>query len=165
MTGSGRGLSARIIGIGNLFRGDDAAGLLAARRLKDLVGDRAEVMEADPGGLDLLDLMADASTLILIDAARSGRPPGTIQRLDASAGPVSGGLFPHSSHAFTALDAIELGRTLGLLPPRVIVFGVEVGDTGTGLALSPGGRLGLDRVVEEVLREVEGPACPDGPEG
>lgn len=152
----------RIIGVGNLFRGDDAAGLLAARRLKALVEDRAEVIEAELAGLDVLDLMAEASAVILIDAARSGRPAGTIHRLDASAGPISADLFPHSTHVLHAVDAIELGRTLGLLPPRVLVYGMEVGDTTAGNALSPAVAGALEQVVERVLRELEGLSCMSG---
>lgn len=152
----------RIIGVGNLFRGDDAAGLLAARRLKALVEDRAEVIEAELAGLDVLDLMAEASAVILIDAARSGRPAGTIHRLDASAGPISADLFPHSTHVLHAVDAIELGRTLGLLPPRVILYGLEVGDTTAGNALSPAVAGALEQVVERVLRELEGLSCMSG---
>ena len=152
----------RIIGLGNLFRGDDGAGLLVARRLKDLVGDRAEVIEAELAGLDVLDLMAGAPAVILIDAARSGRPGGTIHRLDASAGPISGDLFPHSTHVLNAVDAIEMGRTLGFLPPRVIVYGVEVGDTTAGNALSPSVAGALDQVVERVLRELEDLECMSG---
>ncbi|MDP3090499.1 MAG: hydrogenase maturation protease [Nitrospira sp.] len=152
----------RIIGLGNLFRGDDAAGLLAARRLKALVGDRADVIEAELAGLDVLDLMADASTVFLIDAARSGQLAGTIHRLNASAGPISADLFPHSTHVLNAVDAIELGRTLGLLPPRVIVYGVEVGDTTAGNALSPAVAAALDQVVELVVHELEGLSCTSG---
>ena len=162
MTRDEQGKPIRIIGLGNLFRGDDAAGLLAARRLKDLVGDRAEVIEAELAGLDVLDLMAGAPAVFLIDAARSGRPAGTIHRLDASAGPISGDLFPHSTHVLNAVDAIELGRTLGLLPPCVIVYGVEVGDTTAGSALSPAVAGALGQVVERVLRELEGITCTSG---
>jgi len=162
MTSTGTRHPLRIIGVGNLFRGDDAAGVLAARRLKDLVGDRAEVIEAELAGLDVLDLMADASAVILIDAARSGRPAGTIHRLDASAGPLSGDLFPHSTHVLNAVDALEMGRTLGLLPPQVIVYGVEVGDTTAGNDLSPAVAGVLDQVVERVLCELEGLSCTSG---
>ena len=162
MTSNGARHPLRIIGVGNLFRGDDAAGVLAARRLKGLVGDRAEVIEAELAGLEVLDLMADASAVILIDAARSGRPAGTIHRLDASAGPLSGDLFPHSTHVLNAVDAIEMGRTLGLLPPHVVVYGVEVGDTTAGNDLSPAVAGVLDQVVERVLRELEGLSCTSG---
>lgn len=145
-----------------MFRGDDGVGVLAARRLKSLVGHRADVIEAELAGFDMLDWMAGASAVILIDAARSGRPAGTIHRLDASAGPLSGDLFPHSTHVLHAVDAIELCRTLGLLPTRVIVYGVEAGNTAVGDALSPAVAEVFERVVEEVLRELEGLVCTNG---
>jgi len=162
MTQTGERHPIRIIGVGNLFRGDDAAGLLAAQRLKGLVQDRAEVIEAELAGLDVLDLMSGASAVILIDAARSGQPTGTIHRIDASADPISGDLFPHSTHVLNAVDAIEIGRALGLLPSRVILYGVEVGDTTAGNALSSTVAAALDQVVEQVLRELEGLACTSG---
>lgn len=162
MTNTGERHPIRIIGVGNLFRADDAVGLLAAQRLKDLVQDRAEVIEAELAGLDVLDLMSGTSAVILIDAARSGQPSGTIHRLDASADPISGDLFPHSTHVLNAVDAIEMGRTLGLLPPRVVLFGVEVGDTTAGNALSPAVAQALGQVVEQVLHELEVLACTSG---
>jgi hydrogenase maturation protease len=162
MTNTGERHPIRIIGVGNLFRADDAVGLLAAQRLKDPVKDRAEVIEAELAGLEVLDLMMEASAVILIDAARSGKPAGTIHRLDASAGPISVDLFPHSTHVLNAVDAIELGRTLGFLPPRVILYGVEVGNTIAGNDLSPAVAEALDLVIERVLCELEGLACTSG---
>lgn len=152
----------RIIGVGNPFRGDDAVGVLAAGRLRALAGSRAEVIEAELAGLGVLDLMAGASVVVLIDAAKSGRPTGTIHRLEASAGPIAGDLFPHSTHVLNAVDAIEMGRTLGLLPPRVILYGVEAGDTTAGNDLSPAVAAALDQVVEQVLGELEGLSCTSG---
>jgi len=162
VTHTGERHPIRIIGVGNLFRADDAVGLLAARRLKGLVQSRAEVIEAELAGLDVLDLMSGTSAVILIDAARSGRPSGTIHRLEASADPIPGDLFPHSTHVLNAVDAIEMGRTLGLLPPRVVLFGVEVGDTTAGNALSPAVAQALGQVVEQVLHELEVLACTSG---
>jgi len=60
------------------------------------------------------------------------------------------------------VDAIEMGRTLGILPPRVIVYGLEVGDTTAGNALSPVVAGALDQVVERVLCELEGLSCTNG---
>ena len=149
----------RIIGLGNLLKGDDAVGLLAARRLRERVDDRTEVFEADMAGVEILDLMQGARAVILIDAARGGRVPGTIHRLDASAGPFSPTVFPHSSHALNAVDALELARALGILPPIVIVFGIEAGDTESGRPISPRVMRALDEVVEWILRESEALAC------
>lgn len=147
----------RIIGLGNELRGDDAVGLMAARRIRQEVGDRAEVIEAEMAGVGLIDLMQGARVAILIDAARSGQSPGTIHRLDASAGPIALLMFPHSSHALGISEALELARALGVLPPRVIVYGIEAGNMEAGKVLSSPVAKALDEVVERVLQECE--AC------
>ena len=145
----------RIIGLGNGMRGDDAIGLLAVRRLRHTIGDHAEVIEAEMVGVDLIQLMEGARVVILIDAARGGQDPGTIYRLDASAGPIGGQMFPHSSHALGTSEALELARVMGVLPPRVIVYGIEAGNMEAGQALSSPVARALDAVVEQVIQECE----------
>ncbi|MGZ9275451.1 MAG: hydrogenase maturation protease, partial [Nitrospira sp.] len=98
----------RIIGLGNAMRGDDAVGLLAARRIRQEVGDRVEVIEAEMAGVDLIELMKGAHIVMLIDAARSGQAPGTVHRLNASANPIGAQIFPHSSHAIGISEAVEI---------------------------------------------------------
>jgi hydrogenase maturation protease len=146
----------RIIGLGNELRGDDAIGLLAARQLRQAVGNRAQVIEAEMAGVDLMELMKGARVAILIDAARSGQTPGTVHRLDASAGPIASEIFPRSSHAIGTVDALELARAMGVLPATVIVYGVEAGNTETGQKLSPPVAKALDQVVEQIVQECEG---------
>ncbi len=145
----------RIIGLGNGMRGDDAVGLLAARRLRQEVGDRVEVIEAEMAGVDLIELMKGTRSLLLIDAARSGQAPGTIHRLDASAGPIGGQIFPRSSHALGTVDALELARAMGVLPATVIVYGVEVENTEAGVPLSPAVVKVLEQLVDQVLQDCE----------
>ncbi len=149
--------SIRIIGLGNELRGDDAVGLLAARRLEQAVGNRVQVIEAEMVGVDLIELMKDAQIVILIDAARSGQASGTIHRLDASDEPISKQIFPCSSHAIGISDALELARAVGTLPDRVIVYGVEAGNTEAGQPLSPSVASAVDQVVEQIVQDCE--AC------
>jgi hydrogenase maturation protease len=141
------------------MRGDDAVGLLAARRLRERVGARTEVIEAEMAGVEILELMNDARVVILIDAAHSGQVPGMIHRLDASAGPIGPRLFAHSTHAMSPAETLELARALGVLPPTVIVYGVEIGDTTAGRPLSPAVARALEDVVERVALESEAAAC------
>ena len=145
----------RIIGLGNELRGDDAVGLLAARRLRRAVGNRAEVIEAEMAGVDLIELMKGARIVILIDAAKSGQNPGIIHRLDASDSPIGVRTFLRSSHALGISDALELARTIGVLPPRVIVYGIEAGNTEAGQALSSPVAKALDEIVGRIIRECE----------
>lgn len=149
--------SIRIIGLGNEFRGDDAVGLMAARRLRQAIGDRAEVIEAELAGIDLMELIKEARVVILIDAARSGQAAGTIYRLDASVDPIGGQLFAHSSHAIGLSEALELARALGTLPATVIVYAVEAENTEAGQPLSTSVAKALDQVVQQVVQECD--AC------
>ena len=152
-----RSVSIRIIGLGNGMRGDDAVGLLVARRLRREVEDRVDVIEAEMVGVDLVELMKGADVVILIDAARSGQAPGTIHRLDASVGPIGGRIFPQSSHALGTVDALELARAMGVLPATVIVYGVEVENTETGEPLSPAVAKVLEQLVDRIFQDCE--AC------
>ena len=145
----------RIIGLGNGLRGDDAVGLQVARRLRQTVGNCAEVVEAEMAGVDLIELMNGARVVILIDAARSGKNPGMIHRLDVSDSPIGARMFPHSSHALGISDALELARATGVLPARVIVYGIEVGNTEPGQPLSSPVAKALDEVVGRVIQECE----------
>ena len=132
-------------------------GLMAARRLREEVGERAEVIEAEMAGVDIVELMKGARVAILIDAVRSGQSPGIVHRLDASVSSIGGRIFPRSSHAIGVSEAIELARVLGVLPETVIVYGIEVGNTEAGRPLSPPVAKALDEVVELVIQECE--AC------
>jgi hydrogenase maturation protease len=137
------------------MRGDDAVGLMAARRIRQEVGDRVEVIEAEMAGVDLIELMKGAHSVLLIDAARSGQAPGTIHRLDASAGPIGGQIFPRSSHALGMVDALELARAMGVLPATVIVYGVEAGNMEAGQPLSPAVTRALNEVVDRIIQDSE----------
>lgn len=119
-----------IIGIGNPDRGDDAAGVLAARRVH-----RGRVIEwADCSAL--LDLWEDASDVIVIDAMRSGRPPGTIQRFDAWSERLPAGGFV-STHAMGVAETVEMARALDRLPDRLVVYGIEASDVTAGASPCP----------------------------
>ncbi len=147
-----------IIGLGNLFRGDDAAGILAVRRLRSLIDKewkRVECHEAESGGPELLDMMKYADTVILIDAARSGRKVGTIHELNVSNDSIRLTIFPHSTHALNLVETIELGRVLGRLPPHVIIYGVEVGVVPTTREVSPEVSHAVEKVVEAIIQQLE----------
>lgn len=154
-----RSFTIRIIGLGNRMRGDDAVGLLAAYRLEDRVGSHVDVIGAESAGVELLELMAGADAVFLIDAMRSGQAPGTTHRFDASAGPITPELFPRSTHAIGVGEALELARTLDVLPNKVILYGIEAGDTDLGHPLSPAVGHALNNVVELVLGEIEARVC------
>ena len=139
-----------VIGIGNELRGDDAAGLEVARRLSS---NEFEVREHAGEGVDLLEMWSGIDAVVLVDAVRSGAPPGTLHRIDASHEPVPARLSRTSSHAIGAAEAIELARALGRLPGTVVVYGVEGMDYSAGAELSPAVVPAIARAAEAITRE------------
>ncbi len=137
-----------VIGVGNLFRGDDAAGLLAARRLRPHPGVRA--VEHTRDGLSLMDHWEPIDHVVVVDALRSGHAPGTIIRFEATEGPVPGDIGWLSSHSAGVAEGIETARALGRLPSSLTVFGIEAGCVDPGEDVTPA----VARAVEEVARAI-----------
>lgn len=144
-----------IIGIGNDHRHDDAAGLIAVRRLRARQLPRVAIFEASAEGTALMNLWQDAETVIFIDAVESSAPPGTIHRFDAQTQPLPRTIFCCSTHAFGLAEAVELARALDRLPSRLLVFGIEGRDFAQGSGLSPEVENALPTLLKTVTRELE----------
>ncbi len=149
-----------VIGIGNEFRSDDAAGLVALRKLQEKAPGKVRMLEHSGEGASLLESWRGAEAVVLIDAVASGAAPGTVHRLDAAHEILPAGLFRHSTHAFGIAEAIEMGRALERLPKSLIVYGIEARKFEAGTALSPEVLEAAEKVVERVLKEVNSPSSP-----
>jgi hydrogenase maturation protease len=142
-----------IIGIGNEYRGDDAAGLIVARRLKGRLADSVKVLEQSGDGVALMEVWRRAETVIIIDAVASGAAPGTIRRFDANVRPIPKGAFRCSTHAFGVAEAIELSRALGEFPRSLVVYGIEGKNFVAGVGLSPEVERAAYEAVSRVFAE------------
>jgi hydrogenase maturation protease len=143
-----------VIGIGNLYRRDDAAGLVVARRLRHMVPSHLTVLEHEGEPTALLEAWKDADAVFLIDAVFSGAEAGTIHRLDAQESAIPQELFRYSTHAVSVAEAIELARALGQLPPKLVVYGIEGKDFGAGEGLSPEVESRVAELAKQVLQEL-----------
>ncbi len=153
-----RAMSSRtvlVIGVGNQLRGDDAAGLEVARRLGEMPTTVA-VRMCEGEAIGLLELWHGVDAVVLIDTVRSGSPAGTVHRFDAGATALPAALSRSSGHTIGVAEAIELARTLGTLPPEVVVYGVEGAVFDTGADLTEPVEAALDGLAEAVRREAIG---------
>ena len=142
-----------VIGVGNPFRSDDAAGLHVVRDLKEAGFNAATLVEHSGEGAALMETWKGAEAVILIDAVSSGAAPGTVHRLEPLADPLPSSMFQHSTHAFSIPQAIELSRALNQLPARLVVFGIEGKDFQAGEHLSPEVARALPEVARQVIEE------------
>jgi hydrogenase maturation protease len=142
-----------LIGVGNPMRGDDAAGLQAAKLIRERNHPSIRVIERDGEGASLMETWTGAQTVIVVDAACSDSPPGTIYRFDATQQPLPGKLFQRSTHAFGLHEAVELSRALNRLPYRLIIYGIRVKSLEIGAPLSDEVEKSVQEVVERILEE------------
>jgi hydrogenase maturation protease len=144
-----------VVGIGNTMRRDDAVGLVVARRVRSAgVPPEVEVREEEGEPVGLLDTWAGRDAVVVVDAMRSGAAAGTVHRLDATAAPLPAEIAGSTStHAVALSEAIELGRALGRLPGRLVVFAIEGGRFDAGDGLTPAVEAAVAGVVDAVVAE------------
>jgi hydrogenase maturation protease len=141
--------------VGNDWRGDDAAGLLVVRRLREDRLPQVEIAECR-GTVDALrEAWKDAAGVMVVDAVAAGGLPGTIYRLDAhrAGGPVR--LSRSSStHGWGLSEALTLGRVFQDLPPWLIIYGIEGRNFELGEHLSPEVAAAIPEAARRLKQEI-----------
>lgn len=133
-----------VIGVGNPFRSDDAAGLEVARRLSNVTA-----YESSLGGFELMDLWQEADEVVIVDAMHSKAEPGTVRVYHPLEEPLPAAAFA-SSHAIGVAETIELARKLGRLPAKLSVYGIEAEKLTSGTTVSAAVAAAVERVVAEL---------------
>lgn len=151
-----------VVGFGNRWRGDDAAGLAVAERLAERLAGRlpgVTVRACERPPPDLFAWWEPASRVVLVDAAAQAGAPGSVHRFDAVAAPLPCELLRVSTHGGGVAEAVELARALGGLPRELVVFALEGASFEHGAPLSAPARRAVDEVVEALLAELGGSPC------
>ena len=157
-----------VVGIGNPFRRDDGVGTAVADRLRRTLPPGVRVVALDGEPARLVDAWAGAPVAIVVDAMRSGAAPGTLRRteLATTAGrddrvdvpePVAPARSA-SSHAYSLRDAVDLGRALGRVPARLVLYTVEGRDFADGPGLSDPVAAVVPEVAARVVADATDPA-------
>jgi hydrogenase maturation protease len=147
--------SVLVLGVGNILLQDEGLGVHALRRLAERYHLPPGVEAVDGGvqGLDLLPMVEDTQSLLIIDAIHTGQAPGTIVRLEGQAIPTALAL-KMSMHQMGIQELLGLGSLRGTLPARVVLWGMQPGAMDWGLELTPAVAAGLNGLVEAVAGEL-----------
>ena len=150
-----------VIGCGNLTRSDDGVGVVVARAVGDALHpeqrERVAVFDAGTDGMGVMYRARGATALIIVDASRSGAPPGSIHEVpgaELEAAPPSS----LTLHDFRWDHALYVGRRIygDGFPRDTCVFLVEAEDLSYGLQLSPRVRQAAGRVTEMIMDRISG---------
>jgi hydrogenase maturation protease len=166
------GMASRIvvIGIGNEFRGDDAAGIVVARALqKGPLPSHVSVVEAGLAGPSLLNIWMGADLAIVVDAVtveRDGEDtalrPGSVMEINVSDVLLGSASFCSdraSSHGFGLREALQLASVLGYpyMPHRLRVIGICADLANlhiTNGGLTPAVGRGCAEAVKEIRKTI-----------
>lgn len=148
----------RIIGIGSPL-GLDRIGWEAVQGLRrrglaqQFPHSDIELFSSDRPGSRLVTLLEHAPAAILVDAMQGDTTRGDVHRFTAEDLPAYPGVV--SSHDVGVAQALALGAALGQLPPRLVVYGIEI---GTGECDD---EAGLTALTEQVVPQLHTRVCSD----
>jgi hydrogenase maturation protease len=143
---------AVVLGVGNVLLRDDGVGVRVVRELGRLteqdpraVPGGTHLVDGGTLGLNLLQAVRGARSLLLVDAVNLGRAPGAIVVLRGDAVATAGGGGTGSGGVG---ELLSMSRLMGWLPDPVTLLGIQAGDTGVGVGLSPDVEAAVPAAVE-----------------
>lgn len=148
-----------VLGVGNVFYGDEGAGvhLVHHLRTKYRFPEGVDVVDGGTLGWQLLTLLADYPRVIFIDAVAA--PVGKVYRFGPGEVPPEVGYGKLSSHEWEVPDLLTAMQLHGDLPDvTVLAIGVdplEFSGEGIGVRLGPVVGPRLPALAKAVLMELE----------
>ena len=149
------GMSVLVLGIGNMLIGDEGVGCLAVEELNrryDLPPS-VECVDGGTAGFELLNILDSKEHVILIDALRDDRPPGTVIM-------VEGEQVPRAFHARTTphqlgiCDVLAAAQLTDIMPKHLTLYGIEPKQLDVGIGLSPEVQAGMEKTIRAVVDQL-----------
>jgi hydrogenase maturation protease len=147
-----------VLGVGNLLLSDDGVGVHTIWRLQQTKQLPEEVQVIDGGtcGLDLLQYLEGVECLIVVDAVKAGKLPGTVLRMVDDQIPAYFALKV-SPHEIGVAELMAAAKLRDIYPVHVVVLGVQPECLETGVELSPVVAARVDELVDQIVKEVSEP--------
>jgi len=145
-----------VLGIGNILLTDEGFGVRVVEKLFDEYEFPDNVTLVDGGvlGINLLGVIAESQHLIVVDAVKNRKPPGTLYRLEKEELPERI-LLKNSLHQTDFLETLTLCQAIDKVPQTTVVLGVEPEDILThSVELTPTVAARVDDMMDQVLHEL-----------
>ena len=145
-----------VLGLGNILLQDEGVGVAVIERLQRRyrVPDEVELLDGGTSGMSLLEDMRKREYVIVVDAVRTGKPPGTEVVLTGDEVPafLCNKVSPHQ----LALSDVLANLTLmNESPHHVTVIGMEPLSLDTHLGLSDLVASRLQALTDRVIEHIE----------
>jgi hydrogenase maturation protease len=144
-----------ILGVGNILLSDEGIGVHVIEYLsRQELPASIEVIDGGTAGADLIDVLADRETVIIIDAVQSDKPAGTILRLMPEDLKLQEDT-PLSLHDLDIPQTLAMTHLSNCAPKTVICFGIVPASIEPGMELSPTLLPLVPKIADIVLKTAE----------
>ena len=127
-----------VLGLGNMLLKDEGIGVHVAQQLlRRNLGDNVEVIDGGASSLDVLLLQEGPYKLVVVDAMKAGRKPGTIYKSRFQA------------------DQMDGLRQTFSKKEQVVIIGVEPNEIDGGLELTEPVSERMPEIINSVLEEIK----------
>jgi hydrogenase maturation protease len=144
-----------VLGLGNLLRRDEGLGIRALERLQTryILPDALQQVDGGTLGLELLCYLEGAARVLILDAALTDGPPGTLLRAAGNELPAFFGMRT-SPHEIALADLLAVTKLRGTEPGEVVVWGMQPAALELGWELSEAVAAHLDALVDAAVTEL-----------
>jgi len=145
-----------VLGIGNLILQDEGVGIQAIQQLEAQfeIPPEIEVLDGGTSGMELLTPISDAEQIIILDAVKTGKPAGTIVRLDNEEIPTFFRMKV-SPHQVGLADVLAAATLTDSMPRNLVLFGVEPLEIDLGMELSAPVAKQIPRLIQMIVNELK----------
>ncbi len=144
-----------VLGLGNIFCGDDGIGSIIAESLsQNLHEQNVDIIDGGTIGIGLLYLFEDYTDLIIIDAVDTDTEPGDVLFFCLEELTAFGLEQKMSVHQSGLLELLHFAKALGKLPPRIRIFGIQIGQISFENGLSEQLKFKLGEIEKKVKEEI-----------
>lgn len=148
-------MQALVLGIGNLLIGDEGVGCLAVAELsrRYTLPPSVECVDGGTAGFELLPMLAGRDHLILIDALRDDREPGTVIMVEDEQVPRAF-MSRTNPHQLGICDVLAAAQLTDTMPGRLTLFGIEPKELEVGIGLSPEVEAAMEKTIHAVVEQL-----------
>jgi hydrogenase maturation protease len=146
-----------VLGLGNNLRGDDGAGSAVVAALSSMdLPTNVEILDGGTPGLETVLLLQGYERVFIVDAADMGLEPGQWRCFTPDTAELKSGekKLQGTLHAAGLAEALVLARALDLLPPTLIIFGIQPQSLDWSQDLTEPLKAALPDLINAVVNEI-----------
>lgn len=152
-----------VLGLGNILLKDEGIGVHVVGELqKQNLPANVEIIDGGTASLDILLSQEGPYKLVVIDAMKAGKEPGTIYRTRLKADEIDrlAEIFSEkkqsriSLHQVGLIDALLVAEKTGCALDEIVILGIEPKEIDSGLELSRQVKQKIPEIINTILEEI-----------